>query len=182
MSSFPGATLLVVDVQTKFLPVIPQADRLLARLRLAVSAASGLGLPIVFTEQAPAKLGPTHPDLLAAAPHSTLFAKNAFSAFADPALAAHLRQLDTEHLILAGLETPVCLYQTALGALAADLQVTLLTDASGARRPDDARTCLDALARAGVHLLPTETIFYALLQDTDHPFFKSYTRLVKTFA
>jgi len=56
----------------------------------------------------------------------------------------------------------------------------VLSDAIGARRPDDARTCLDALAAVGVHVLPSETVFYALLHDIGHPFFRAYTQLVKT--
>ena len=54
-----------------------------------------------------------------------------------------------------------------------------MSDAIGARRDDDARTCIDALKRAGVHVLPAETIFYALLGSVSHPFFRAYTQLVK---
>ena len=60
--------------------------------------------------------------------------------------------------------------------------MTILSDAVGARRPDDARTCLDALSRIGVHVLPVETVFYALLGFVQHPFFKAYTQLVKSHA
>jgi hypothetical protein len=54
-----------------------------------------------------------------------------------------------------------------------------LSDAVGARRPDDARVCLDSLMRAGAHVLPSETVFYALLREVGHPFFRAYTQLVK---
>jgi len=50
----------------------------------------------------------------------------------------------------------------------------------GARRPDDAATCLAALRHAGAHVLPSETVFYALLGDARHPFFRTYTQLVKS--
>ena len=75
---------------------------------------------------------------------------------------------------------PVCVYQTATAALAAEVGVTILTDAIGARRPGDAQVCLETLARAGAHLLPAETVFYALLHDVSHPFFRAYTQLVKS--
>ena len=58
--------------------------------------------------------------------------------------------------------------------------MTILGDCVGARRPDDARLCLEALIRAGAHVLPSETVFYALLHDVKHPFFKPYTELVKS--
>jgi hypothetical protein len=53
-------------------------------------------------------------------------------------------------------------------------------DAVGGRRPDDAIACLAALRHAGAHVLPSESVFYALLRDVRHPFFKTYTQLVKS--
>ena len=179
-SAAPGAVLLALDLQALLLAAIPEADALLARCRLAVRAAAGLGIPVVFTEQAPAKLGPTDPELRAAAPDAPALAKTTFSALADDAILARLRALDCEHLLICGIETPVCVYQTALNALAEDFQVTVLTDAVGARRGADADACLRSLAGSGVHLLPIETVLYALLHDAGHPFFKTLTQLVKT--
>ncbi|HVS52356.1 MAG TPA: isochorismatase family protein [Opitutaceae bacterium] len=177
------AVFVCVDMQPIFLPVIPDGARVLRRCEFAVAAARGLALPIVFTEQVPAKLGPTSPSLLALAPGAEVKAKKTFSALADPAIRAVIvREDQPEHLLLCGIETSVCIYQTAVDALAANLQVTILSDAVGARRDDDARTCLAALARSGAHVLPAETVFYSLLHDVAHPFFKAYTQLVKAHA
>ncbi|HXA14812.1 MAG TPA: isochorismatase family protein [Opitutaceae bacterium] len=178
-----GALLLCVDMQPVFINAIPDGPRLLRRCQFAVEAAAGLGLRVAFTEQVPQKLGSTEPGLVALAgrkPH--VFGKNSFSAVDDDGIRDALRSLDVEHLILCGLETPVCLYQTALAAMDHQLQVTLLTDCIGARRPDDAAVCLDALTRLGVHALPAETVFYALLHDAEHLFFKGFTKLVKKYA
>jgi nicotinamidase-related amidase len=182
MSASAGKTvLLCVDMQPVFVRVVTDGARVQRRCEFAVAAAHGLGLPIVFTEQVPEKLGPTAPELLALAPAAPVKAKKTFSAFADTATHDLLvGELHAEHLLLCGIETPVCVYQTAIDALAEDIQVTVLGDAVGARRTDDARACLDALARAGAHVLPSETVFYALLHDVKHAFFKTYTQLVKT--
>ena len=110
-----------------------------------------------------------------------MWIKNSFSALGDDGIRdALLGQRDVGHLILCGIETPVCVYQTAIAALAEGLQVSILIDAVGARRPSDADACLAALARAGAHVLPSETVFYSLLHDVSHPFFRAYTQLVKT--
>lgn len=177
-----GVLLLCIDVQPAFLKVIPDGESVLKRCAFAIEAAAGLGMQVAFTEQLPRKLGGTSPDLLALAPDAAVHAKSTFSVFGDDGISEAIRALDIEHLILCGIETPVCVYQTALGALDADLQVTVLTDAIGARRPADAAVCLGGLARAGVHLLPAETIFYALLHDAGHPFFKGFTQLVKKYS
>lgn len=173
--------LVCIDMQPVFIRAMSDGARVQRRCEFTLAAAVGLGLPVLFTEQVPEKLGSTAPELARLAPGAPVFGKNTFSALADAAIReALLRDGGPRHLLLCGIETPVCVYQTALAALAADLTVTVLSDAIGARRPDDALACLAALARAGVHVLPSETVFYALLHDVRHPFFKTYTQLVKS--
>ena len=179
----PDTVLLCVDLQPVFIRAVNDGGRVQQRCAFAVAAAHGLGLPVVFTEQVPAKLGGTAAELLSLAPTAPTFGKNTFSALADAAIREHLvTSLSAEHLLLCGIETPSCVYQTALAARAEGMQVTLLADAVGARRSDDAKTCLAELRSAGVHILPSETVFYALLHDVTHPFFKAYTQLVKSHA
>ncbi|MEO6245205.1 MAG: isochorismatase family protein, partial [Opitutaceae bacterium] len=154
--------LLAIDLQPKFLAAMADAATVQRRCEFAVAAARGLGLSVAFTEQVPEKLGVTAPTLRALAPEAPVWAKQTFSALADDAIrAALLEHHRVQHLLLCGIETPVCVYQTAVAAIAEDIQVTILSDAVGARRPDDAHACLAALARAGAHVLPSETVFYA---------------------
>jgi nicotinamidase-related amidase len=175
--------LLCVDMQPVFVSAIANGEIVRRRCEFAIAAAVGIGVPVAFTEQVPHKLGNTAPELLDLAPQAAVWSKNTFSALADESVRdALLRQRDVQHILLCGIETPICVYQTALAALAEGLQVTVLSDAIGARREQDARTCLDALIRSGAHVLPTETVFYALLRDVAHPFFRAYTQLVKTHA
>lgn len=169
---------MCIDVQPVFVRAITDGARVQRRCEFAVAAARGFGLKVVFTEQVSAKLGGTAAELLAVAPGAAALGKDAFSAFADDAIRAAV--VPAEHLLLCGLETSICIYQTALDALHAGLHVTILSDAVGARRPEDAATCLAALRHAGAHVLPAETVFYALLGDVRHPFFKTYTQLVKS--
>jgi nicotinamidase-related amidase len=178
----PGALLLCLDMQTPFLEAVTHGAELSRRCELALLSAQGLGLPCALTEQVPTKLGGSTAAISPAAGEAPVFAKSTFSALADPAIAAHLQTLAVEHLILCGLETPICVYQTAIDALNQDIAVTVLSDACGARRPEDASAALDALKRLGAHVLPVETVVYAMLHDTSHPFFKPFTKLVKTYG
>lgn len=175
--------LLCVDMQPKFVAAITGGFQVRRRCEFAIAAAVGIGVPVAFTEQVPQKLGAIAPELRDLAPQAPVWGKTAFSALADERIReAVIRQLEIRHLLLCGIETPVCIYQTAIGALAEGVQVTVLSDAVGARRIDDAHTCLDALARLGAHVLPSETVFYSLLHDVDHPYFRSYTQLVKSHS
>lgn len=176
-----GAVLVCVDMQPMFIRIVAEGIQVQRRCEFAVAAAQGLGLPVIFTEQVPAKLGATAPELTTLAPAAPTFGKNTFSALGSPAIREAITDFfHADHLLICGIETPVCVYQTAIGAIAAGLEVTILSDAVGARRTDDAQVCLAALARAGAHILPAETVFYALLGDVAHPFFKPYTQLVKS--
>jgi len=175
-----GLALLVVDVQTAFLPAMSQGERCLRRCELAVKAARLLGLPIFFTEQVPHKLGPTHPDLLQSAGETAqFFAKTSFSAWAVEGLVQACEAQGIEHLLICGLEGPVCVYQSALQAQQALGGVTILADAVTERRPEDTAVCWATLRSAGVQVLPTETVFYALVGGAQHPQFKAFTDLIK---
>jgi nicotinamidase-related amidase len=179
-----GALLLCLDLQPVFLKAMASGDRVLRRCQFAVSAARTLGIPVAFTEQVPSKLGDTDMSLLLLAEPAEVHAKDTFSALAagSPVRAALTEKRDIEHLILCGVETPICVFQTAVDAVQAGIAVTVLTDCVGARREADAEACLAALARAGAHILPSETVFYTIVRGAAHPAFRTYTDLVKHYA
>jgi nicotinamidase-related amidase len=177
-----GLLLLCVDLQPVFLQAMTGGESVQRRCAFAIEAAGGIGIEVAFTEQVPQKLGSTSQTVLELVTSPNVFAKRTFSALADTAIRDFLVSRPTEHILLCGIETSVCVHQTALDALAAGIHVTILTDCVGARRPEDARACIDALVRAGAHALPSETVFYSLLHDVTHPFFRTYTQLVKNYS
>lgn len=179
----PGPLLLCVDLQPVFLNAVANKDPFVRRCAFAIEAAKGLGLPVVFTEQVPQKLGTTEASLLALCDKPVQLGKTTFSALADHGIRdALLQTYGADHLLVIGLETPICVYQTAIDAIRSEIPVTLFADCLAARRPADAELALDALKRAGANVLPSETVFYSMLGDTHHPFFKGYTQLVKKYA
>ncbi|MBE2215211.1 MAG: isochorismatase family protein [Opitutaceae bacterium] len=86
------------------------------------------------------------------------------------------------HLLLAGIETPICVYQTALHAQDNELDVTILSDCTTGRRPEDCYVVLESLARAECHVLPAETVFYSMLGSSLNPRFPHFTRIVKRYT
>lgn len=186
-SFLQNVALLVVDMQPTFLKVVPGSETLVKRISFAVEAASLFGLRIFFTEQSPEKLGHTHGGLLEASgmggsETQSIFPKSAFSALAVEPLVAQLRLHEIHHLLLCGIEVPICVYQTALAAVDMDLQITLLTDCVGGRRPEDFPAVLSTLESCGCYLLPSETVFYSLLKTASHPAFRKMTSLVKQYS
>lgn len=177
--SVPHLALLVVDAQPVFLNSVPDGAELGDSCRFVAAAATALGVRVVFTEQRPDKLGATRADIRKAAPGAPVFAKSSFSAFGEEGVAEWLKENEISHLLVAGLETPICVYQTVLGAMAEGLEVTLLTDATGGRRRADHESTLRALEKkSDCHLLPSEAVFYSLMGDASHAAFKALAALV----
>lgn len=178
-----SVALLVIDVQEPFLKAIASREILLRRCQFAVRAASLLSMRVVFTEQMPEKLGPLHPSLVQKIDEPAVFAKSAFSALGAPGLRQFLEENEISHLILAGLETPICVYQTAIEATGAEFSVTVLSDCTEARRTDDAAAAIAALRALAprCHVLPSETVFYSIVADANHPKFRDFTALIKSF-
>lgn len=172
--------LLCIDLQEGFLKAIPDQELLIRRCRFALEAAALLGVRVAATEQLPEKLGPTATKLSDVWPQNTpVFPKSSFSALEAEGLHRWIEASQIEHLLLLGLEVPVCIYQTAVQALGDDLGVTLLSDCVGQRRPGDREAVFQQLLAMEAHILPAETIFYSLLGSAEHPHFRDFTKLVK---
>lgn len=171
--------LVVVDIQDAFLKVMPECDIFLRRIQLAVASADLLSIPCLFTEQFPKKLGATHEDVLCLCSDPSVFQKSAFSSYRAEGLSDFIREKDIQHLLICGLETPICIYQTTIDALNDGLEVTLLSDAITQRRKEDAHVAMQEMIRAGAHCLSTESIFYSILADAKHSLFKQFLELVK---
>lgn len=172
--------LLLIDFQDVFLKEIPDRERLLKRSTFALKAAELLGVSVAVTEQIPEKLGATTEVLRSYWDVNTpVFDKSAFSAFDAEGLHRWIESNLIDHLLLAGIETSICIYQTALQALGADIGVTLLSDCISERRLEDRAPVLEQLLSMDAHILPSETIFYSLLGSAEHPHFREFNELVK---
>ncbi len=174
-----GLVLVGLDLQDPFIRSLTEADRFFRRCSFVLEAARLLDIPVLLTEQVPDKLGPTSEQLTGAAGSPTVFGKTSFSCFGADGLEPLLKEREVRHLLVAGLETPICVYQSVIDAIDKGYEVTLLSDCVGARRADDAAVALRAMNAAGAHVLPAETVIYSILGDTAHPAFRDITALVK---
>tara|TARA_B100000579_G_scaffold222316_1_gene181848 strand:- start:60 stop:635 length:576 start_codon:yes stop_codon:yes gene_type:complete len=175
-----GLAGLIVDLQPVFLDLVHESESFSSNCRFLIESLNLFQIPLFFTEQVPEKLGGTSRELLSLAPMAPVFKKDTFSALGASGLWDALSDGGIEHLLIAGVETSVCVYLTALEALSADLEVTILTDCVNCRRPSDGEWVMRKLAAAGCHLLPVESIFYGILGGATHPLFRAFTKLVNT--
>ena len=173
-----GLAGLVVDLQPPFLELVPETEYFSANCCFLIESLNLFQIPLFLTEQVPEKLGRTSNEFLSLAPTAPVFKKDTFSALGATGLLDVLANEGIEHLLLAGVETSICVYLTALEALSADLEVTILTDCVTCRRPSDGDWVLRKLGAAGCHLLPVESVFYGILGGASHPLFRAFTKLV----
>lgn len=183
MSNTPlnSLALLVVDMQDGFIKAVPNGEIIVSRCAFAIEAAQLFGIRTYFTTQAPEKLGDVTPRLLELVDDPVVFPKTAFSAFNAPGLEQKLTEEKIDHLIIAGIETTICVYQTAIAAIGEEFDVTLFSDCISGRREEDRVPTLNALAASGCHILPSEAVFYSILGDAVDPLFRDFTQLVKKY-
>jgi nicotinamidase-related amidase len=171
----PTCLLCVVDIQERLLAAMPDGPRVVAMAGRLASAATLLDVRSVLTEQYPQGLGPTPPDLAAKLPAA--LTKMAFSCCGSESFTAALAA-DVESVVLCGLETHVCIAQTALDLLARGLTVFIAVDAVGSRQPLDHEIALRRLESSGAILTTTEAVLFEWCRSAEHPQFQAVRRLV----
>ena len=174
------AALVVVDLQEKLVPAIANRERVLRNSVLLLKLADVLALPVVLTTQYSRGLGPTVPDVLAAAPGVVPLDKVSFGCFGSPAFLDRLKGLAGRgQLVVAGIESHICVAQTVLGALERGYTVHVASDAVGSRSEENRAVGLGRMERAGALVSSTEMAIYELLGRSDGDAFKRMLPLLK---
>lgn len=171
------SALLVVDVQTKLLPAIPDRARLVWNIRRLIDGAKLLSVPILATEQYPQGLGPTVPELASLVGEAR--PKVAFSCIGCEGLFADLERRGVRQILLAGMETHVCIAQTAFDLEASGLRSYIAVDAVAARYRVDHETALGRMDSAGMTLTTTEAALFEWCGAAGTDEFKQISRLIQ---
>lgn len=175
-----NSTVLLIDLQERFVPVIPSiaADQNVGRhARMLRDGAALLQVPIVISEQYPKGLGPTLPYL--ATPGATVLGKTHFSCVEDPTLKIHLAETQRTHVIIAGIEAHVCVLATVADLIASGRWVVVAADAVASRDPVHASLALEAMRSLGALTLPVESILFRLQRQAGVGAFKALSALVR---
>lgn len=176
------AVLVVVDVQEKMLQAITTrpADDLLHSILRLVGAARILEILVIYTEQYPQGLGQTDSRLRPALVEAEgPLIKTTCSCWRDEVFRNALQRTEREHVILVGLESHVCIQQTALDLLRVDYVPYVPTDAIGSRRAEDMEQAVARMRQAGVIVTTAESLVFELVERCDHPRFKEVLQVVK---
>ena len=168
----------MIDIQDKLLVKMPNPMALVRDVAFLIDAAKSLLVPIVATEQYPKGLGPTNPTLAQRLPPN-LPTKVAFSCCGAPDVLANLRASGRQNVVLSGMETHVCVMQTALDLMAEGLTVFLPIDALQSRYRLDHDAALRRLENTGAVVTSVEAIAFEWLGVADHPQFKTISKMIQ---
>ncbi|MFV0438626.1 MAG: isochorismatase family protein [Desulfopila sp.] len=185
MKAYEGVTagncyLHVIDVQERLMQQIEGAEQVASVVAMMMKCASIMDIPVLANTQYKKGLGPYLPELEELAATLARPDKVEFNAFANTETVALVERLPrtVQHVILVGVETHICIYQTAMGALARGLTPWIVSDGVGSRRTDHHRAGLARLAACGARVGPAEMLIYELLGRAATPEFKKVLPLI----
>jgi nicotinamidase-related amidase len=173
------SSLLIVDVQQGLAPVTSDPRRVYRGCGLLLRAAVRLGVPVVISEQYPKGLGPTSPDVMEWAPEGVVMEKLHFSCAADEGIRARIDGFGRDQIVIAGIESHVCVLQSALGFKAAGYRPVVVADACASRDPANYQAAMARLAADGVVIATLEMVMFEWLHRAGSPEFKELSALIK---
>jgi nicotinamidase-related amidase len=172
--------LTVIDLQERLCGAIAGSREILPRVKVLIEGAKALNIPIIVTEQYPQGLGPTLPELKEILPPDVPFVvKTAFSCFGAEEYCREAEKTPRGSLVIAGVESHVCVLQTALDGLARGYEVYVPEDCVASRRDSDKASALALLRASGVHVVTSEMLLFLLLRDSRHPAFKTISKIIR---
>jgi nicotinamidase-related amidase len=171
--------LVIVDVQEKLWTVMHEKEALAQSTVRMIQGARILGVPILWTEQNPKGLGPTLPQVAELLSGSGPVAKLSFSCCGEEDFVRKLEQLHRKQILIGGIESHVCVYQTVADLVESGYEVQVLADAVSSRTPENRAIGLERCRVVGASITSIETALFELLRVAEGDTFKRMLKVVK---
>lgn len=170
--------LMIVDIQEKLIPAMTVANEIIHKTNTLVSIAKELQLPIITTEQYPKGLGSTIEQIRSNIDPSYIFEKISFTAYTDK-VKLTLKELGRQKILITGMETHICVFQTVRDLLSEGYEVFVVSDAICSRTKANYKNALELMRDMGAIITNTESVLFDLLKEAGTPQFKSLSKLIK---
>ena len=170
--------LLVIDIQGKLVPAMKYGEQVIQNTNTLISVAKKLGVPIIVTEQYPKGLGKTVSDVSNNLEGALTYEKTSFSCCTSEVTSA-LKGLGRKKIIITGMETHVCVFQTVRDLLANGYQVFVVGNAVCSRTKGNYLNGLSLMSSMGAVVTNTETVFFDLMKQAGTPLFRELSKLIK---
>ncbi|MFC2007349.1 hydrolase [Chloroflexota bacterium] len=179
MLDIANTVLVIVDVQERLARVIHDRDQLLINLQKLISGAQVLDIPIILTEQYPQGLGQTVPEVAHLLPETKPITKLSFSCCGEQRFLGEVETLNRPQVLVAGIESHVCVYQTVIDLLERGYEVQVVVDSVSSRTVKNREISMEKMKSAGASLTSTEMALFELLKVAEGDKFKKISKIVK---
>ena len=179
MLTVENTVLLIVDIQGKLAHLMHEKQKLFENVGKVIRGALVLDLPILWAEQNPDGLGSTVPEVAQLLPDHQPISKYSFSCWGSKHFVTDLKELRPANVLIAGIETHVCVYQTARDLMEAHYAVEIIADAVSSRTIENKQIGLEKIRDAGAKITSAETALFELLGEAQGVRFKAILKIVK---
>ncbi len=179
MLNAENSLFFLIDIQDRLVGMLKNREEIAKNNSILAKAAKILGVPVIASEQYPNGLGSTILEVREYLNTENILEKTSFSALATDTIKAKLESLNRKKVVLTGIETHICVYQTARALLDAGFEVYVVKNACSSRSSKDYRTALELMRDYGAKLTCVETVLFELLGSSKHPNFKEIQALIK---
>lgn len=176
------SVLLVIDIQERLTPAMQTPAKTIESTSLLLTAAGICEVPCLLSEQNPTGLGPTAPQITAAAGNSPIIEKMHFSCWKEADFRERFESLNRRQVIVTGMETHVCVLQTAASLIENDYEVFVVSDAVDSRTTQSKMSGLARLDSCGAQIVTTEMVIFEWLEKAGTPAFRNLLPHIKQMS
>ncbi len=173
------SALVIVDVQEKLLPYVVNKERVVDNIQMLIKFADIMSIPIILTEHYPKGLGKTVPEIAEVLKNHTPFTKVIFSCCGAEGFISGLRELGVSRIMIAGIESHICVEQTTLDLMYSGFEVHVIADAISSRTTENKNIGIEKMRQFKAVISSTEMAMYEIMERADTKEFKEVLKLVK---
>ncbi len=171
--------IVLVDVQKKLMAVMGKKERVIENISKLLHLSRVYHLPVILTEQYPKMIGPTIPEIKEVLPSYDPIEKMDFNCCAVELFNNRLESTRLKHIILLGVESHVCVFQTCVTLLEREYNVQVAKDAVDSRTDENWHVGLELMREAGAVITSTEAIIFQILKRAGTKEFKEMLKIIK---
>jgi nicotinamidase-related amidase len=171
--------LIIIDVQEKLMQVMGRKQSIIENIKKLLLLSKLFKLPVILTEQYPKWLGSTVPEIIESLPVYKPISKLYFNCCDEEAFNEQLNSVDLKTIILTGVESHICIFQTCTSLLEKGYQIHLPQDAIGSRTNENWHVGIELSKKAGAFITSTETVIYQILKKAGTKEFKQMLKVMK---
>ncbi len=180
MIDIQNTAVVLIDIQERLVGMLNKQEIVVKQTSTLLNGTNIMGIPAIITEQYPKGLGETIPEVKNVMnQNNTIIEKTTFSALQTPVFAEKIKSLGKKDIIICGIETHICVYQTLCDLINEGFNVVVVKDGCASRTKESFKTGLELMRDAGAKLSNVETVLFELLKSSKNPCFKQVQALIK---